>query len=74
MSDIFSWYKVTRRVDDSYKVMGQIGIRIGGSDHRPLLYFPENNELHNNGLGVTEINTLGAHRWFVYKDALQKMD
>ena len=74
MSDNFSWYKVTKDVDDSYKVIGQIGIRIGGSDRRPLLYFPENNKLHNNGFGSVAVNTQGEHRWFVYKDALEKMD
>ena len=74
MSDNFGWYKVIRKVDDSYKVMGQIGIRIGGTDRRTLLYFPQNNKLHNNRSGLSNVQTQGEHNWFVYKEALEKMD
>lgn len=69
----FDWYKVTRRVDDSGTVMGQVGILLDDVGDRYLMYFPQKNSLHNNSSSGMNFGLTGSHCWFVYKEALTKI-
>lgn len=72
MIKMYHWYKVTRIISDSERVLGLYGIVIDKKSNRFLLYFPK---LITGHMAIgSDVNVNRSSCWWVNVDALEEVN